>query len=225
MVSRHLTIPHEFHCITDDPAGLDPEMSVHTLEDFGIPGNCRKIQTYSKDFLGLEGQYLVNLDIDIVVLDSLDFLAQHPEKDFIIARNWGPTGPGHTAVFRLKVGSLRQVWDNFISDPENSARQCNVRPGAFSDQRWLAEMDVAMEFFPDGKVVSFKHDCNARSTRLFGDTGERLGLTTAYFGRAHPPKGAAIISFHGRPLPRDVVGKSYKRWKRADFIKNHWHAN
>lgn len=222
MVRRNLNIPHVFHCVTDDPAGLNKEIRVHELEEFGFPGNCRKIQTYSSDFLGLEGEFLVNLDIDLVIIDSLDFLAQQPEKDFIIARNWGPTGPGHTAVFRLKVGSRSNVWDSFISDPGKSAEECKVRPGSFSDQRWLSKKMSAMDFFPEGKVVSYKHDCNSRSARLFGKTGERLGLTTAHFGKAKPPRGAAIVSFHGRPLPRDVCGKSYQRWKRADFVKEHW---
>ena len=31
MVRRHTTLPYEFHCITDDPKGLDPDINVIKL--------------------------------------------------------------------------------------------------------------------------------------------------------------------------------------------------
>ena len=31
MVKRHTTVPFQFQCLTDDPAGLDPEINVIKL--------------------------------------------------------------------------------------------------------------------------------------------------------------------------------------------------
>ena len=31
MVKRHTTVPYEFHCITDDPKGLDPHIDIIKL--------------------------------------------------------------------------------------------------------------------------------------------------------------------------------------------------
>jgi hypothetical protein len=37
-----------------------------------------------------------------------------------------------------------------------------------------------------------------------------------------PPEGAAIVVFHGKPDPEDVMDAPYGPWKRAPFVKEHW---
>lgn len=221
MVDRNLSVPHEFHCITDDRKGLDEDIIIHDLPTGEVAGFNKKLFAYSNDFLGLNGEFVVLMDIDLVVVGSLDFLADDPEKDFLVVEDFGKPGLTHTAVFRIKVGSCNHVWENYIRDPVEADNICPER--ADRDQFWLEYQIEKLDFFPKNKIVSFKYHCNPEAPRLFGKTGARLGLTLSHFGEAHPPKDAAIVSFHGVPLPRDVVDKRYLHYRRAPFVREHWH--
>jgi hypothetical protein len=223
MVKRNLTVPHRFHCVTDDPEGLDPDIEAHPLPDFGFNGNWRKLYTFSPDFLGLEGQYVVSLDIDIVIVGNIDFLAEDPAKDFIIApATWLTAVQGHGAVYRVRVGSRPDVWLDFIADPQKNIGENHGRTLLAGEQHWLNRKFPKMDTFEPGKVVSFKYHCNARAAKILGVLGARLGLTTAHFGTATLPAGAAIVSFQTRPLPRDVKDSRYFHWRRAPFVSQHW---
>jgi hypothetical protein len=224
MVARNLTVPHDFYCITDDPTGLSPEIKVHRLPDFEFNGNWRKLYTFSPNFLGLDGEHVVSLDIDIVIVGNIDFLAEQPDKDFLIGRHtWSKTVRGHGAVYRLRVGSRTDIWEKFIADPTGSITMYrHEQSNLFGEQNWFERHFESFDYFPEGKIVSFKHHCGARAWKLFGHSGARYGLTTAFFGTAKVPEGAAIISFHGTPKPRDVMHKRHEYSRRAPFVAEHW---
>ena len=220
MVSRNLSVPHTFHCITDDPAGLLPDIIVHPLPDLGITGIWRKLMTFQNDFLGLQGQWVVSLDLDVVITGNLDFLAEQPDRDFMIARNWSRKAQSGGArasgsVYRLKVGSHAFIWDRLVQDFESAVAQFHGKNRDVGEQNWLNANIDEFDYFPDGKVVSFKRHCGARGHVL-------LGLNTAWFGKAKVPAGAAIISFHGDPLPPDVKDSSCNRWRHAPFVEQYW---
>jgi hypothetical protein len=224
MVRRNLTVPHKFHCITDNPEGLDADIEIHPLPDHGFAGNWHKLNTFSYNFLGLEGQYVVSLDIDIVIVGNIDFLADGPEKTFVIARqSWSENIRGHGAVYRVKIGAHTPIWDDFVTDYENAITRHASGPSRLhGEQKWFEHKFDVMEHFPEGKIISFKYHCGARSWKMFGKRGARLGLTTAPFGTASLPPGAAIVSFQNGPLPRDVRDSHYYHWKKADFVNEHW---
>lgn len=217
-VARHLTIPHRFHCVTDDPAGLHPGIIAHPLPDEGVDGIWRKLGTFRKDFLGLEGRHVVSLDIDIVIIGNLDFLAEQPDVDLWIARNWARksgSAQGSGSVYRLKVGSHVHVWEDFIADPAAAVEGFHGRTRSIGEQNWLQHKIGDFTFLPQGKVVSFKRHCGARGRGL-------LGVDTSRFGVARPPADAAVVSFHGDPLPRDVLQSRHGRWRQAPFVGEHW---
>jgi len=218
MVARHLSVPHQFHCITDDPKGLDPHINVWPLPDEGIDGIWRKLGTFRQNFLGLEGQHVVSFDIDVVITSSLDFLAERPECDLLIARNWSrkPGGAqGSGTLYRLKIGSHAHVWDRFIEDPKAAIDKHHGKTRMIGEQNWLQHQVGDFMFLPEGKVVSFKRHCKAKGRNI-------LGVNTAWFGRATVPPGAAVVSFHGDPLPRDVMDRPNGRWRHAPFVRKHW---
>ena len=239
MVKRNLSLPHRFFCITDDATGIDEsEVEVRAMPPYDLPGNGPKIWTFSDGFLGLgPDEHVVSLDIDLVVVGSLDFLADRPEEDFIIARHRGKATEsnregaeifrGHGAVYRVRVGSLRQVWDDFIADPfGHSDKFPGLNGNDFSEQRWLAYelKDREPVYFPEEKIIIYRLDCDARAAsyklgRLAGD----IGLTTAWFGKARlPGKGEAIVSFAGKVNPRDVRDRHCGHLKQAPFVAEHW---
>lgn len=216
-VARHLTVPHTLHCVTDDPAGLDPRVTAHPLPDDGVSGIWRKLRVFERNFLGLEGEHVVCTDIDNVIVGSLDFLAEEPGIDLWIARNWAKRGTATASgtLYRLKVGSHANVWEDFAADRERAVAQHHGKTREFGEQNWLQHKVGTFRFLPEGKVVSYKRHCGARGRRI-------LGINTARFGVARPPAGASIVSFHGDPLPRDVRDGPCGRWRRAPFVAEHW---
>jgi hypothetical protein len=177
--------------------------------------------TFQEDFLGLQGQYVASIDIDVVVVGSLDFLADEPDKDFIIARNWVKGGArGSGSLYRLKVGSQARIWENFIRDKDNVIDRFHGKTRLVGEQNWLNANFETFDHFPEGKVVSFKRHCGARG-RVFRLGGFEI-LNTARFGKACPPRGAALVSFHGDPSPADVMDGPCGRWRHAPFVREHW---
>ena len=72
MVQRHLSLDHEFYCITENSAGLDPNIKLLPLDinpDIDI-GWWYKINLFDPKF-PLKGTILF-LDLDIVIFNSID---------------------------------------------------------------------------------------------------------------------------------------------------------
>lgn len=230
-VKRHYPDEVVFHCITDDGAGLDPAILVHDIPPKSRIGNGPKIYTFSSGFLGLGPQdYVVSIDLDVVIVGSLGFLDDGLERDFVIAKHRAPRSisRGHGALYRVRVGSQAFVWDRFIADPAAAAAQCPGRKGvnAFSEQKWLEVCYAGkpLDHFPPEKVLSFRRDCNALApTYRLGDALARLGITTAWFGEARLPGiGEAIVSFSGLTNPADVIDHHHLHLRKAPFVKEHW---
>lgn len=226
MVARNLSGSHTFHCITDDATGLAGTIRVHPLPELGVEGIWRKLMTFQQDFLGLHGQYVVSLDLDVVVTGSIDFLRERPEIDFYIGRNWARKAGSARAsgsVYRLKVGSNAFIWDRFHADPEDAVNRFHGKNRLIGEQNWLDANLAEFQFFPLGKVVSFKRHCKARGRFILGPLGRKLDWSTAAWGKATLPPGAAIVSFHGDPLPPDVRDHRFGQWRHAPFVAEHWH--
>ena len=225
MVARNLSVEHTFHCVSDSSEGFSSDVVMHELPDLGVPGVWRKLMTFQPDFLGLAGEFVLIVDLDVVIVDNLDFVASNPQHDFVIARNW-PRGRDRTrgsgCLYRLRIGSHVHVWDRFYTNIEAAIDQYYHHNRDFGEQNWLDANISDFNYFAEWKVVSFKRHCNSRSKSFCGRMGRQLGLTTALFSTAHVPEGAALVSFHGDPLPSDVRDGPYKCWKRAPFVAAHW---
>lgn len=219
MFARHLTRPHVFHCLTDDPKSLRPDIVVHPLPDYSFAprdcGNGRKLAVYMPSFLGLEGRLLLQIDIDVVLIGNVDFLFDRPEVDFMIARgrNQASNTRGHGAVVRVRVGALPHLWHDFVADPEGTVAYCQHHrgaPGHVSDQRYLDWKLKKIPFFEDWRVVYFRHDCNAFADTLLPE------------GHAVPPKDARVVSFAGRIKPQMVMSSPHDNCRHAPFVARHW---
>ena len=69
MVQRNCTVDYQFHCITDDPNGLDPDINVIRFPSHpGIKTWWSKLWMFSADF-PLQGNILY-FDLDVVVFDK-----------------------------------------------------------------------------------------------------------------------------------------------------------
>ncbi|MDZ7734972.1 MAG: hypothetical protein U5P41_01650 [Gammaproteobacteria bacterium] len=91
MVGRNLSRPHRFVCFTDDPAGLETGIEHFPLPAVRVPEHLQheawyKLGTFSYPLADLEGEALF-LDLDIIIVDSIDCFFEHP-GEFCIIHNW-----------------------------------------------------------------------------------------------------------------------------------------
>lgn len=218
MVNKHLTIPFEFYCITENTEGLYPEVNVLDLIlEEGLKGWWYKLQLFKLDFYGLSGQAMF-LDLDVVITDNINSLFEVNPNEFVIIKDLQAGKIYNSSVFKLMLGTQTHVWDSFMQDKENIISRMH------GDQDWISENVNDAKIWPKGWVVSFKKECNSRDKHSWGSIG-RLLRSKGYClpkGNAIPPEEAKIVYFHGKPDPDDVVDKSFDMWKQAPWIRKEW---
>lgn len=215
MVSRHLSHPHLFVCFTDDATGLDPEVDVRPLPECRVPNRpeieaWRKISLFTPH-LGLEGPTLF-LDLDVVIVDSLDpFFDYHPGQ-FCIIHNW--THPdrrvGNSSVFRFEACQHPYVFEEYNQDPDKVASE-NRNEQIYVTAR--IDANGGAVWWPDDWCKSFKKHCLYKGLL-------KLLLTPRI------PQGARIVVFHGDPNPpeaaRNWVYKGHHLMRPARWILEYW---
>lgn len=206
MVRRNLQVDHKFICITDDAAGIDPDIEVIPLwEGPQVQGvshlqpNCyRRLRLWAADAAEIVGaDRLLSLDLDTVICGDMTPLVQR-EEDLVI---WGDTARGtpyNGSMWLLKCGSRKQVWDEF--DPKQSRLLGMRNKYIGSDQAWIATClgpNEAKWSAADG-VYSFRNEISKRLDRNL-------------------PDNAKAVFFHGKFDPWQSGVMSEYHW-----IKRHW---
>lgn len=198
MVTRHLHIPHEFICITDDPEGILPEIRTLPLwDDFRHMGGCYvRLKAFASEMEELLGSRFVSIDMDTVILDDITPLFTRSE-DFIICEpvNWPPY---NGSMFMMNAGSRRQVWETF--SPEASLAKCKELSYQGTDQAWIGAClgpHEATWTTQDGVFSFTKHIAS-----------QKLDA---------PPQGARLILFNGLWDPSQPMIQQHFPW-----VKEHW---
>lgn len=220
MVGRNLKRPFRFVCLTDDAAGIDPQIEVKPIPAIGFDEfdqrkpwtfahGWLKLTSFASPLYDLQGRTLF-LDLDIVILDSLDpFFEQKGE--FIVIREWDKTdGTGNTSAYIYTIGAHTDALDHLK----------NNYPASIADVRNEQEFITGylsrqgkLSYWPEAWCRSFKRHCLRRG--LMG-----------WFAPPVIPPGARIIAFHGKPNPPDAIagvsGKWYRRVMPTQWVADHW---
>ena len=209
-VRRFLRGPFRFICFTDDAHGLCPEVEIRDLKDLLFDPRMEPGIWYKLALLhpraGLQGDCLF-LDLDLVILDSLEEFFLYP-GEFCIIHNWIERRKrvlrprphiGNSSVYRFSAGSLGDVLEQFLSDPRYAK---NAFP---TEQAFLTHAvgRHRLRFWPESWVRSFKYHCRP----IFP-----LNLWR------HPrlPADARILVFHGLPKAEQAVsGYPGRLWQRT----------
>ncbi len=203
MILRHYQRPHCLTCITDDAAGVDPEVRVIPLWDTfssvpsphgaHFPSCFRRLPLFGPYAEELIGPRFVCLDLDVVIVADVAPLWDRTE-DFVGLRD--PLYPRQLngSMWLLKAGSCPEVWTDFnpIASP-----QLARRAGFFgSDQAYLSYKlpDMPTWGREDG-VYSYRRDIEA-SGRL--------------------PENARVVICHGQ---HDPWGQ---KMQRLQWCREHW---
>ncbi len=216
-VSRHLAAPHRFVCLTEDPSGLNDGIETLALPP-GFAGYWNKISLF-KDDMFPRGSTVLYLDVDVVIVGALDFLLDD-SGGLCVIRDWlTKSNAFNSSVMRFEAGAFGFIYDRFIVRADEI-----VASGRYiGDQDWIHEQvgDVAKSF-PVGKIVSYKTDLPSHVIARAKKLGLDRFLKAPRFMTVAPPPGAAIVVFHGKPDPEDVMDAPYGPWKRAPFVKEYW---
>ena len=222
-VQRHLSRPFRFVCFTDDPTGLDDAIEAHPLPPLNVPKQFYpsawlKLAFFQNGLADLQGPTLV-LDLDLVIVDSLDCFFDYEPDRICIIHNWiewrktllrPRPDIGNSSVFRFNAGESQFVLDSFHSETEHALRDFPT------EQSYLTKaIRPRKTWWPEEWVRSFKRQC----------------MPSFPLNLIQPPRiptGARIIAFHGKPDPDEALAgyrdkKLHKSCRPARWIQKHWY--
>ena len=207
MVKRNTTVPYEFHCITDDPKGLDPHIKTIKLpNDPWIKSWWSKLWMFSKDF-PLQGNILF-FDLDVIVFKNIDELFNYNTDKFMIIRDFNRCRvkdwkQSNSSVMRWKPGTMNYLWDEFVQNPSR------VMQNNHGDQDWImrrGHQDI--NHWPDEWIRSYKWEMVG-----FKNTKIRKGVKHIFQHPARITENNKVAVFHGEPKPFNCGD---------DFVVENW---
>ena len=233
-VSRHLTGPYRFLCLTDDPTGLAPGIETHPLPDTPLKAGLldrkrhgegwRKLAVFQRGLADLQGTVLF-LDVDVAITGSLDRLFAFEPGRFCIIRDWleirrypfrrvfqrrfHPQADSNSSVFRYEMPEHAYAYEHLMANQNWADRNFRLA------QQYMGAAIGDRAFWPAEWVVSFKRALK----RLFP-----LNLFLA----PTRPRDASIVVFHGHPGPDEAI-EGYRRGlhsrtRPAEWLRQHWHG-
>ncbi|WP_019557729.1 glycosyltransferase family protein [Thiomicrorhabdus arctica] len=218
MVTKHLSKPFEFHCLTENSDGIEPRVVIESIPDYDLQGWWYKLVIFEEGFLGIPKEdKILFLDLDIVILNALDSLVTYSDK-FCISADINEQSY-NSSVMCFHPGQYRFIWESFNSQKETIVADLH------GDQDWIEHVYKDAVIFPKSIVKSFKIDLNSKTKFSFGSPGRYIRKKFPILlptGRVEMPKDAAIVLFHGKPDPIDVMDGPYDKYKYAPWIKDTW---
>jgi hypothetical protein len=231
-VTRNLTPPFRFLCLTDDAGGLADGIETAPLPElpFDIEaggwqrheGTWRKIAVFRRGLAALEGPILF-LDIDVVIVGGLDRLFDYAPGRFAIIRDWvetrrrplrrlfgsayHPHADINTSVFRYEMPKHAYVFEHLAANRDWVNATFRI------EQQYLGATIGDRAYWPDEWVISFKRSCR-----------RPFPLNLALPPKA--PSGASVIAFHGRPNPDEAIagmgGSPLYSSRPAPWLAEYW---
>jgi hypothetical protein len=226
-VRRNLSRPVRFLCMTEERAGLHPDIEVLDLpqEPFAEPMNAalalanrqgamRKTSLFRPGLVPDLAGPVLGFDLDVVVTGSLDAIHDLAPGTVAMRHDWTekrkrrPTG--HGSVFRFDPARHGFLYEDLAANP-----YAEVETARGSEQRYTSHKAMERETFtyiPEPWVVSFKYDCNP--------------FPQNYLRPPVLPEDARVVCFHGHPKMDEAIagyrGSLIRRSKPCDWLAEHW---
>lgn len=207
MLRRHLHLPHKLHCVTDTPAGIDPDITiVQPPARYADTPRCRRrMWQWSRERFADFGPRMLAIDLDVVLVDDITPIVDRPES--IVCWRVGYANVLSGSFLLADTGALDGAWRAYEGNPDGFPKETGERNA--SDQAMLnhyiksRRVRVAEWTERDGFVTWFGKGYENRERHGMGPT--RNGLLP----------GARIV----------VLGSSDKHVLdegRYSFVRTHW---
>lgn len=210
MFRRHLHMPHEFVCITDDPAGIDPDIRIvkiwNDLADVGNPHGIRepscyrRLKVFSAEVRPLLGDRVAWCDLDMVLTADVTPIFSRKEPVVLMPTDV-PNIPVNGSLVMVTPGAHEKVWTGF--DPNESPKKTYRASCYGSDQGWIA-------YCLKDKAAFWKTGPGGDGIYFYGQH-----LRREHYGKKLP-SDARIVSFHGRGYPWDQSNQEIP-WVRQHY--------
>ncbi|HCU65723.1 MAG TPA: glycosyltransferase [Rheinheimera sp.] len=221
MVSRNLTLPFRFICLTDDAEGIDAsKVEVKDIPKVGFADfdnrepwsfghGWLKVTSFADPLYDLTGPTLF-IDLDVVIVGNIDCFFE-PEGEFRVIKEWDKKDEtGNTSVYRFNIGAHADLIENLKNNKDK------VLASVRNEQEYVTSYlnkQGKLQYWPAGWCVSFKRHCMPKGIMSF-------------FKPATIPEGAKIVAFHGKPNPPDAIlgvsGKWYRRVLPVQWVADLW---
>jgi len=186
MVKRHLSIPFEFICFADRFMHLVTGIDVRSFDMPSKVGVLPRLYMFSEES-GLFGHQVLALDLDIIIVGSLDDIASY-QGPFCSRSKFAPGQQykldGDVTSFSAGPENAERFWIPFRDDPKSVIDLTGGR-----ERYWFREVvgieggDRWDQLFP-GQIVSYKRHCRPNGDQV--------------------PDDARIVSCHGKPRPHEM---------------------
>jgi hypothetical protein len=141
MVARNLTVPHRRICVTHRPDLIDFMETVPLDIAKHVPGTCLvKLMAHRPDIADILGGRILTMDIDCIVVGSLDAIVQRDEPavwwknpNFEVG---GRRGFVQGSMQLFSAGATASLWEDF--DPHTTMPVVKRRFGG-AEQAWISE--------------------------------------------------------------------------------------
>lgn len=207
MVSRHITVPYEFVCLTDDQHTIPNVRNIYQPNANYARGWWHKVHMFDSQ-LPIKGRILY-FDLDVVIHNNIDKLTKFNRNNFIgihdFNRKFFPSWNHlNSSVLAWNHGTQSHIYDQFKKDPNQAQR-------LQGDQDWIWKLcRESMKFWPKEWVMSYKWEIRSRDELMVANAKRRF-KTVRDDIRVHSDCSVAV--FHGEPNPQDVQDK---------FVVDNW---
>lgn len=185
MIARNLPEQHKYVCFTDDPTGISSEIECRLITE-QLNGWWNKLYMFKPSSLTSDDGRVIYVDLDTVILSSLDEIVKYAGKFAILRDFYRPNGL-QSSFMMWEGGDHNYIWNNWIA-----AGKPEINGG---DQAWVEiyfqrkNRDILQQIYPQC-FVSYRVHC----LEIF-------------------PKTAKVVCFHGADKPHNTHGWVDHIWK------------
>lgn len=202
MVSRHLTIPYEFVCLTDDPTPIEGVRLIVQPNAGYARGWWHKVHMFDSS-LPLEGRVLY-FDLDIVIVNNINKLAENCGNDFYGILDFNRKFHNgyrslNSSVLSWRHGTQTKLWTEYIKDTKTAQR-------LHGDQDWIwRHCRDTIKFWPIEWIQSYKWEIRSKDELMVNKLRQRNFKTVNH--EVSVSEDCSVLVFHGDPKPQDVEDK------------------
>ena len=216
MCDRHITMPYEFHCLTENRMGIDAGINIIDLPNLpGIKTWWSKLYMFSPE-LPLQGTLLF-FDLDVIIFRNIDNFFSHNPGEFKIIRDFNRCrvkdwSHSNSSCMRWQSGTMQYLWKDFQNNPGT------VMQNNHGDQDWImkrARDDI--RHWPDQWIRSYKWEMmpreqsktknNNRWTHQYPPVlkADQVMVFDTKLNQWLPERDGCVAVFHGKPDPHECA--------------------
>jgi hypothetical protein len=192
MISKNLSLPHKFYCITEDPIGIDSNINIIPIPtELKINGWWWKIYMFKENLFEHDINFYI--DLDMIITSNIDHWMTYKPNAFLGLRdvsyvrqpNLYSLGSG---VLRWDNNTHTEIYNDFLPKVKNIVSTYH----SSGDQGYIQSKCKDIQYFPTEWYESYVWEY------------EKVG---------HKPT-SNILVFHGRQKPHNThhpIIKEY--WK------------